>query len=87
MLKHKYIDRICIAITMLALAVTVLFMNGDKLGLKQASSAPGYETRLFDKSRVHTIDIVIDDWDAFLDSASQEEYSSCTLIRIARQRK
>ena len=28
----------------------------------------GYETRLFDKSRVHTFDIMMDDWDAFLET-------------------
>lgn len=61
MLRSKYIDSICIAVMVLAVLGTVLFMNGESLGLTAASGAPGYETRLFDKSRVHTIDIVIDD--------------------------
>lgn len=80
MLKHKHIDIICIAVMALALVATVLFMNGESLGLTPASAAPGYETRLFDKTRVHTIDIVLDDWEAFLETAAEEEYTSCTLV-------
>ena len=80
MLKSKHIDRICIAVMVLAVLGTVLFMNGESLGLTAASGAPGYETRLFDKSRVHTIDILIDDWDAFLETAPEEEYTSCSLV-------
>ena len=80
MLKHKYINRICIIIMTAALIVTILFMNGQALGLTPAYAAPGYETRLFDKSRVHTVDILIDDWEAFLDTADEEEYSSCTIV-------
>ncbi|MBQ2972592.1 MAG: CotH kinase family protein [Ruminococcus sp.] len=80
MLKSKFIDRICIIIMAVALVVTVVFMNGEFVGITPASSAPGYETRLFDQTRVHTIDILIDDWDAFLDTASEEKYSACTLV-------
>ena len=80
MLKSKAIDRICILVTVCALVVTVLFMNGESLGLTPASAAPGYETRLFDPSRVHTIDILIEDWDAFLETAAEETYTACTLV-------
>lgn len=80
MLKSKRIDLICIAVMALALLVTVLFMNGEALGLTAASKAPGYMTRLFDDSWVHTIDIVVQDWDAFLETAAEEEYISCTLV-------
>ncbi len=80
MLKSRHIDAICIAVMALAVAATLLFMNGETLGLKPASSAPGYETRLFDSSRVHAIDILISDWEAFLETAAEEEYSACTLL-------
>ncbi len=80
MLKHKNIDRICIIIMILTLVITVVFMNGERLGLVPAFSAPGYETRLFDKSKVHRIDIVIDDWQGFLDTAAEEQYSCCTIV-------
>lgn len=80
MLKHKYIDRICIAVVCVAVLLTIAFMNGEKLGIVPQSSAPGYATRLFDKSRVHTIDIVMDDWQSFLDTANEEKYSPCTIV-------
>ena len=80
MLKHKYIDHICIIIMALALVGTLLFMNGTALGLKPASAAPGYETRLFDRTRVHTFDILIEDWDIFLETAAEEEYTACTVV-------
>lgn len=80
MLKSKSIDGICIGIMAFALLVTVLFMNGESLGLTPALSAPGYETRLFDQSRVHTIDIIMEDWDGFLETAAEENYSPCTLV-------
>ena len=78
MSTHKHIDRICVVITVLALLLTFLFMNGEALGLTAAPRSMAYESTLFDSSRVHTIDIVIDDWDAFLDTATSEEYALCT---------
>lgn len=80
MLKSKWTDAVCIAVMALATLGTLVFMNGEALGLTAASGAPGYETRLFDSSRVHTIDILLEDWDGFLETAAQEEYSSCTLV-------
>lgn len=79
MLKHRFIDRICITVTVLALIAAILLMNGEAL-LTPAVAAPGYETRLFDRSTVHTIDIVMEDWTGFLDGAEKEEYSPCTMI-------
>ena len=80
MLKSKAIDRVCIIVTACALLLTVLFMNGEALGLIPVSARPGYETRLFDQTKVHTIDILIKDWDAFLETAAEETYTPCTLV-------
>ncbi|MDI9539942.1 MAG: CotH kinase family protein [Bacillota bacterium] len=80
MLKSKYIDQICIIVMAFALIVTILFINGEAIGLTPESANPGYVTRLFDKSRVHTIDIIIDDWDTFLKNATKEKYSPCTMV-------
>ncbi len=80
MLRHKHIDAICLVAIAAALFVTLAFMNGERLGLSRASEAPGYETRLFDASRVHTIDIQIDDWQAFLDAAPEEQYAPANLV-------
>ena len=80
MLKHKYIDRICLAASLLAALAVILLMNGEAWGLVPASSSPGYEARLFDSSRVHQVEIVIDDWEKFLEDAPQEQYSPCTIV-------
>ena len=64
------------------LVVTILFMNGAKLGLTAMERTMGYENRLFDNTRVHTIDIVMeeDSWDAFIANATNEEYYAANLV-------
>ena len=80
MSTHKQFDRICVVITVLALLLTVLVMNGKSLGIESVSRSMGYESTLFDTSKVHSIDIVIDDWDAFLATAASEEYTVCSVV-------
>ena len=80
MLRHKNIDRVCCVILALTLLVTTFFMGAAATGIITEEITMGYETRLFDQSRVHTIDIVMDDWDAFLETATSEEYAACHLV-------
>lgn len=80
MSTHKHIDKICLVAAILSLILCAVFMNGEALGIQAASRAIGYEGRLFDTSEVHTIDIIMDDWDAFLETAQSEEYSVCDLV-------
>ncbi len=80
MSTHKHIDRICVVITVLSLLLTVAFMNGRALGIESATREMGYESTLFDTSKVHSIDIVIDDWDAFVQTAASEDYSPCSVV-------
>ena len=80
MAAHKSIDRICCAVLALTLALCALFINGEALGLTAAGASLGYEERLFNASRVHTIDIVLDGWEDFLDGCEAEEYALCTLV-------
>lgn len=80
MSAHKNIDRICVIITVITLVLTVLFCNGQAFGIESAAHALGYENRLFDRSKVHTIDIVMNDWDGFIDGCESEEYSTCNLV-------
>lgn len=81
MSTSKYIDRICAVVLIFVLALTILFCNAQKLGVQavQAGSM-GYESRLFDTSRVHTIDIEMDDWDDFIENCEDEEYVMCSLV-------
>ena len=78
MSTHRNIDKICCVVLTFVLVVTLLFMNGERLGI-EAVSAMQYEASLFDHSRVHTIDIEMDDWDAFLESCEDEEYEECSV--------
>lgn len=80
MSTHKHIDRICCAALLLALLLTALFVNGESLGLKKTSTAMAYETALFDTSKVHTINIIMDDWDEFTANCKSEEYYACTVV-------
>ena len=80
MLTHRYIDRICIGALCFALLLTLVFINGEKWGIQNGLRDPGYATRLFDASKVHMINILIDDWEGFLNQASEEEYTACTLV-------
>ena len=80
MLKHKWIDGICLLAVLAAVLLTILLMNSEKLGIQKASAMPGYVHRLFDGSRVHTIDIQMEDWDKFLETAPEEAYSPCTVV-------
>lgn len=80
MSTHKHIDKICCLALALALVLTVLFLNASSLGIQAASTVQGYESRLFDTSRVHTIDIVMDDWEGFLEGCTDEEYVVCELV-------
>ena len=80
MSTHKKIDIICCIAVVFALLVTVLFMNAEALGIQAADKIMGYEERLFDETKVHTVDIVIDDWDGFLTTCQSEEYSVCNVL-------
>ena len=80
MSTHKNIDRICIAALVIAMIVTVIFMHADTAGVITASASCGYESRLFDTSKVHSIDIVMDYWEGFLETCEDEEYTACTVI-------
>ena len=77
MLKHRYTDIICITAAVAACVLAVLFLSAEQLGIRAASSAPEYSRRLFDDSYVHTLDIRIGDWDAFLAAATEEDYTEC----------
>lgn len=82
MSTSKQLDRICIAALALAVLIAALAFCAPALGLAAASGgvALGYEERLFDTSEVHTIDIVMDDWEDFIAGCEDEEYVMCDLV-------
>lgn len=79
MSTHRHIDRICCIVLAVTIIITVLFMCGENFGLTSTARAMGYETKLFDTSKVHTVNIIIDDWDGFLETCTNEEYTVCAV--------
>lgn len=77
---NKHFDKIAWIITALTLLFAILFMNGAALGIEAMAHTIGYENRLFDSTRVHTIDIVMDDWDAFITDAAREQYYAANVV-------
>ena len=76
----KNIDKICIFAIVLALILTTIFAFGSSLGISDASKEAKYASTLFSTDKVHTIDIIIDDWEGFLATAESEEYSVCSVV-------
>ncbi len=76
----KYFDRIAVIVTAITLIVTILFMNGAALGIEVAATTMGYENRLFDNTKVHTVDIVTNEWDDMIDNAASEEYYKANVV-------
>ena len=83
MIRSRYIDAICIGAAALAAILTLLLIAAAGTAqndIAGSASLPDYAARLFDPSRVHTIDIRLEDWEGFLQNAQKEEYVSCTLV-------
>lgn len=79
MLRHKNIERVCLIVLAAVILVTLLFMAMESAGMIGEETGMDYEALLFDQSRVHTIDITMEDWDAFLETATNEEYADCQI--------
>ena len=82
MATSSNLDRICVAALALAVLIAALAFCAPALGYEAASGGVvlGYEERLFDTSVVHTIDIVMDDWEGFIAGCEDEEYVLCDLV-------
>ena len=72
--------KIALGAAVLAAALVLLLGLAGKAGaVLPAGENPGYVSRLFDGSRVHRVDIQVEDWEAFLASAPEEEYIPTTV--------
>ena len=80
MSTSKHIDKICCIILIFTILITVVFCNAESLGVNKFPITMGYEKKLFDTSKVHTIDIMMDDWDSFVDGCEDEVYVSCAVV-------
>ena len=80
MSTHKHFDKLCCVVLALTLIISILFVNAEHFGVQKASTVMGYEKTLFDTSKVHTINIIMDDWDDFTANCKSEEYYSCSVV-------
>ncbi len=80
MSTHKHIDKICCVVIVLTLILTIFFMNAEAFGVHKESRVMGYENKLFNTAAVHTLDIIMDDWNQFTDNCRSEEYYACTVV-------
>lgn len=62
------------------LVLTILFMNSAVLGIEIMAHTMGYESRLFDNTKVHTIDIVMNNWEELIANATSEEYYAANVV-------
>ena len=80
MVCSRHMGKIALGAAVLAAALVLLLGLAGKAGaILPAGENPGYVSRLFDGSRVYRVDIQVEDWEAFLASAPEEEYIPATV--------
>ncbi len=80
MVSHRYIDAICILAAAAAVVLVLLIRSALPADGRDALSGPDYAALLFDSGSVHTVELRVDDWEAFVENAPEEEYISCTAV-------
>ncbi len=80
MSTHKHIDKICCVALVFTLLLSVVFMCSGALGVEARERTLGYKDRLFDTTKVHTVDIVMNDWEGFIETCTNEEYATCNVV-------
>ncbi len=79
MLRTKKADRIVGIATVVMLLAAVCLWGVVEPVRGDGSHTVGYEGLLFDQSRVHTIDITMENWEDFIKNATAEEYADCNI--------
>lgn len=77
MAKSKYIDKICIVAVIAAIIISGIF--GNQRLQEKTTRKLGYEDLLFNTSKVHAINIDIDNWDDFIKNANAKKYYNCNV--------
>ncbi len=74
MASSKWMNLICIIAIILSVTASVLLPGG----FAEKPVFMAYENTLFDTSRVHTINISMENWDEFMKTCANEEYAACS---------
>ncbi len=80
MSTSRHMGKICITAIIISLALTIFILCGAALNSSAEGRTMGYEDMIFDTASVHTIDIVMNDWDEFIETCESEEYSPCAVV-------
>ena len=79
-LKDSRTDRLCVLAAILAAVIAAVFLFGEQLGMEKLHTSPAYASRLFAGGKVHTVELLVEDWEGFLAAASEKEYVPCTVV-------
>lgn len=79
MLSSKKLDRFILILMSITLIFTFMAMSGYDFGIQNIQRNPAYQDKLFDKSKVHKIDIILQDKEAFFENALEENYVASTI--------
>ncbi len=80
MSTHKKIDGICLAVLIVTIIIALLFGNIVSGSIAKNNSNSTYENKIFDTSKVHTINVVMSNWEDFISECTNEEYYLCDVI-------
>ncbi len=75
----KSIDTICCVILILTIILASVGMGVGAFN-DLGNVSLGYEAKLFNDTTVHTLNVIMPDWDNFISTCENEEYSSCSVI-------
>ncbi len=80
MSSSKRAGAVCLAVCAVTIVIAVLFCTLGQNLFETVERVFGYESKLFDTSFVHTVDIVMNDWEGFIDGCEDEEYVPCVVV-------
>lgn len=83
MIRKKWIDAVAVAGIVFALLLSVTLTYFPQVfALEAKGITMQYETELFDREKIMTVDILMDDadWEDMLENAVQEEYYRCDVV-------
>lgn len=81
MVTSNHVNKICAVVVACMIVLSLLLIGAVQSGAIETQHDMAYEQRLFDTSRVHRLDLVVDsaEFDEMLQGATQKTYISCNV--------
>ena len=73
---RKHIDIICLSASLLAILLCGILLNGETLGIQQASGAIGYRDQFLEYWEDHSNDVVMNDENSFAEIYENNDVGS-----------